>query len=224
MSLRIQQAAQTPKAEQTRRRILVAALQLFQERGFEETTMREVARKAGLATGAAYYYFQSKEELVKAFYDETQKQIQELSEKPLQQTRDLRDRLKTILDLKVQQILPYRHLLNVLFRDAANPQSPISPFGEETRAIRDESIDLFRKVMEGSNLQIPSDLSPHLPRLLWLYHMGIILFLIHDSSPGQIRTKRLIEKSLDLIVMAIRISRFRIMAPLRKRALELLKI
>ena len=34
-----------------------AALDLFQERGFAEATMREIARKAGVATGAAYYYF-----------------------------------------------------------------------------------------------------------------------------------------------------------------------
>ena len=57
-----------PKAEETRNRILDAALRLFRERGFAETTMRDVATEAGVATGAAYYYFRSKEDLVMAFY------------------------------------------------------------------------------------------------------------------------------------------------------------
>ena len=63
----------TPKAEETRRRILAAALDLFQERGFAETTMRDIARNAGVATGAAYYYFPSKEHLFLAVLQQHEK-------------------------------------------------------------------------------------------------------------------------------------------------------
>ena len=59
------------KAEGTRERIVDAALELFREKGFDETTMRDIAAAAGVATGAAYYYFRSKEELVMAFYART---------------------------------------------------------------------------------------------------------------------------------------------------------
>jgi AcrR family transcriptional regulator len=41
-------------------RIVEAAAALFQERGFEETTMQEVAGRAGLAVGTLYNYFRSK--------------------------------------------------------------------------------------------------------------------------------------------------------------------
>ncbi|MFN9457465.1 MAG: TetR family transcriptional regulator [Acidobacteriota bacterium] len=43
------------RSEQTRRRIYEAALAAFREKGFEETTMRAIAARAGVATGAAYY-------------------------------------------------------------------------------------------------------------------------------------------------------------------------
>ena len=56
------------KSEQTRQRILEAALELFRVKGFAAATMREVAVAAGVATGAAYYYFPSKEAIVLAFY------------------------------------------------------------------------------------------------------------------------------------------------------------
>ena len=45
------------KSDETRSRILEAALSVFRERGFENATMREIAVEAGVATGAAYYYF-----------------------------------------------------------------------------------------------------------------------------------------------------------------------
>ena len=41
------------KSEETRERIMRAALQLFHDRGFETTAMRDIASKSGLATGAA---------------------------------------------------------------------------------------------------------------------------------------------------------------------------
>src|SRR5438093_12676940 len=56
----------TPKGEQTRAIILETALDLFRERGYEETTMRVIAERAGVALGNAYYYFRSKEHLIQA--------------------------------------------------------------------------------------------------------------------------------------------------------------
>ena len=216
-------SASTPRAEETRRRILEAALELFRERGFDATSTRQIAQRAGVANGAAYYYFRSKEEMVLAFYLDTQRQMDSLTREPFAKTRELKARLAAVIELKLRELLPYRTLLTVLFRTAADPKSPISPFGEETRSIRDQSIRIFREALEGSDLRVPTDLLPHLPRLLWLYHMGLILFWIHDPSPGQKRTERLMDRSLNLIVRLLRISRFRLLAPLRKATLELLR-
>jgi len=54
----------TPRAEDTRRKIYEAAMAMFREKGFEQTTMRDIAAKAGVALGGAYYYFSSKEAIV----------------------------------------------------------------------------------------------------------------------------------------------------------------
>ena len=53
--------------------ILQTALELFRRRGFEATTMRDIARSAKVATGAAYYYFPSKEAIVAAYHDLVQR-------------------------------------------------------------------------------------------------------------------------------------------------------
>ena len=49
------------KSEETKQKILEAALSMFRDRGFEESTIREIAKQAGVATGLAYYYFPKKE-------------------------------------------------------------------------------------------------------------------------------------------------------------------
>ena len=58
----------TPKAQRTRERILEAALALFAEKGYEATTMRDVAREADASLGLAYRYYASKEEFALELY------------------------------------------------------------------------------------------------------------------------------------------------------------
>ncbi len=210
------------KAEETRARILEAALELFNERGFDDATMREIAARAGVATGAAYYYFASKEDLVMAFYRATQIEMQTIAAARLATGTDLRARLDTIISGKFEQFAANRLLLRALFRTAIDPDSPISPFGDATADIRDAAIALFADALDGSDVRVPKDLAPHMPRLLWLYQMGLILFWIYDRSENQQKTHLLTAKSLDMIVRLIKLAKFPPMRPLRKAAVELL--
>ena len=54
-------SAKTAKSEQTRALILETAMRLFQERGYDKTTMRAIAAEAGVSVGNAYYYFDGKD-------------------------------------------------------------------------------------------------------------------------------------------------------------------
>src|SRR5262249_2367368 len=58
----------TGRGEQTRAAIFAAALALFQERGYEATTMRAIAERAGVSLGSSYHYYPSKSHLVLEFY------------------------------------------------------------------------------------------------------------------------------------------------------------
>ena len=71
---------------------------------------------------------------------------------------------------------------------------------------------------------MPDDLKTHLPRLLWLYQMGLLLFWVYDRSPAQKRTMQLFEKSLSIVVNLIRISTFTLLRPVRRLATDLLEI
>jgi AcrR family transcriptional regulator len=61
----------TPKVVEDRReQIIDAAMRIFAQKGFARATNRDVAREAGITTGLIYYYFKSKEDLLRAALEE----------------------------------------------------------------------------------------------------------------------------------------------------------
>jgi AcrR family transcriptional regulator len=213
----------TPRAEDTRRRIYESAMELFREKGFEQTTMRDIAAKAGVALGGAYYYFSSKDAIVLAFYQAMQEDSHESILEAIAGEKKLKDRLRCILEKRLALLAPNRKFCDALFRHAPDSQDPLSPFSEETRPIRDRAIEHLRIAVEGGDVKVPSDLKPQLPYLLWLYQMGLILFWLYDRSEKQQRTQMLMEKSLGLLVTLLKLSGLPLMKPVRKTALELVE-
>src|SRR5271163_659194 len=213
----------TPRAEDTRRKIYEAAMELFREKGFDETTMRDIAAKAGVALGGAYYYFSAKDAIVLAFYREMQESSHQIIIEALAGRRELKDRIRCVLEKRLELLEPNRKFCAALLRHAPDGADPLSPFSEETRSIREHAMEHMRIAVEGGDVKVPSDLKPRLPYLLWLYQMALIMFWLYDRSPGQERTRRLMEKSLGLLINVLRISTLPLMKPLRKAALDLVE-
>src|SRR5258708_34552633 len=58
------------RADATRRALLVAARELFGERGYAGTSVEEVVRRAGLTKGALYHHFRDKDDLFRAVVEQ----------------------------------------------------------------------------------------------------------------------------------------------------------
>jgi AcrR family transcriptional regulator len=213
----------TAKGEQTRALILNTALDLLQQHGYEKTTMRAIAKKAGVSLGNAYHYFDTKEHLIQAFYHRTHEEHLAASVPALTKYSDMKNRLLAVLRLKISTLEPYHEFAGVLFKTAADPRSPLNPFANESEQVRRDSIKLFEDMVADTRARIPPDLRAELPYMLWLYHMGIILFWIHDSSPQRARTLRLIDRTVDLIDKLVSLASNPLMRPVRRKALDLVK-
>jgi AcrR family transcriptional regulator len=210
------------KSDETRARILDAAMDLFRRRGFEETTMREIATGAGVATGAAYYYFDSKDAIVLAFYDQAQQEMQPLLERALDASKDLTQRLRSLIEVKLRYFEPNRRLLGTLAAHA-DPEHPLSPFSAQTRGMRERDMQWFVRALQGSRIRVPGDFEPHLPSILWVYQMGLILFWIYDRSASQKRTHLLLDKSVAIVVRLIKLADLPLMRPLRRTVIDLVQ-
>ncbi len=56
-------------AQETRRRLLVAARKILEKRDFADVTVADIAREAGVAVGSFYVYFKKKEDIVEVLED-----------------------------------------------------------------------------------------------------------------------------------------------------------
>jgi AcrR family transcriptional regulator len=211
------------KSEATRARILESALATFRERGFEKATMREIAAAAEVAVGAAYYYFDSKDAIVMAFYQQAQEEMAPSLKAILGNAQTLEGRLRGAISFKLEYFLPNRALLGALSAHV-DPGHPLSPFSEETAAIREQDIGVFEQIVERSKVKPPPAIQPYLPRLLWLYQMGLLLFWVYDRSPNQARTKILFDKTLKMILLGLRLGRLPFLRPVHRLAGELLEV
>jgi len=221
-----QMTTSTTKAEATRARIVDVALDLFRRQGFEQTTMRGIAAEAGVSLGSAYYYFESKEDLVMAFYERAIEAMTPRMEAALAGAESFEGRIAAIMNVKFEYFRPNRSFLGALFRHAADPQNRLSPFSEATRFIRERDQLYFARAIESKSggVRVAEDLAPYLPRMLWLYQMGLILYWIYDRSPGQRRTQQLREKTLALLISSLSLARFAMLKPLRSRMIGLLDL
>jgi AcrR family transcriptional regulator len=212
----------TPKSEATRIRIYEAALRVFRERGFHAATMREIASEAGVALGATYYYFDSKNAIVMAFYEQAQRQMAPELERILGTSRSLEGRLRGLIQHKFDYFAGNRALLGALSAHT-DPEHPLSPFSEATAAVREADTAFFARAVSESGVKLPPSILPYLPRLLWLYQMGLMLFWVYDKSVGQARTVLLFEKTLSMMLLLIKLASVPLLRPLLRPAGELLK-
>ena len=197
----------TPRAGQTRAAIIEAALRLFRETGYEATTMRAIAREAGVSTGNAYYYFGSKEELIREFYAGSQAEHEAASRAVLDRETGFAARLRGTLRAQIDVLRPYHEFAAKFFKHAAEPANPLSPFSTESGPARDAAIGLYREMVEGSDARIDDNLRAALPELLWLYSLGIVLYWVHDTSPGCASTYQLIDRTVPLVDRLVALSR-----------------
>lgn len=212
---------QRAASEETRRKILDAALDLFRERGFEATTIRDVAARAGLSLGSAYYYFTSKEAIVGAYYDYVQDEHRVRSREAFARGGDLRERLRAALHTKIDIMQDDRQLLRALFRYGGEPEHPLSWFGPATRRQRELSVEVFAEALAGERL--PDDVRDAAPTLLWTLHMGVLLYFLYDSSPKQRRTRQLIDAAVGFAVDVKRLATSPLLRPMRRRVMTILK-
>jgi AcrR family transcriptional regulator len=190
-----------PVAENTKEVILRTALELFRSSGFEVTTMRDIARAADVATGAAYYYFPSKEAIVSAYYQQVQRIHAEKVREAWKGKSGLRAQLGVLLHLKLEILKDDRRFLGALFRYTGEPDHPLSVFGKGSEVQRAHSMGLFREAIAGAGLN--DELRQLLPAVLWLGYLGMVLALIHDETENQKKTHKFVDGVLDLLVQAI---------------------
>ena len=95
-----------------RDRIVKAALSLFQTKGFETTTTKAIARKAGIAEGTVFNYFRTKEDIALFFFEEeVDHAIAAVKDNPRLRKAPLEEKLFTLVHNQLEFLAPYERFI-----------------------------------------------------------------------------------------------------------------
>ncbi|NUT36426.1 MAG: TetR family transcriptional regulator [Hamadaea sp.] len=212
------------KGEQTRGLIVDTALRLFAELGYEKTTMRAIASAAGVSVGNAYYYFPSKDALVQEFYLRLQHEHTALVEPILAREGSFGEQLKAVLEAGMQVWGPHHEFAGKFIGLAAVPGSPVSPFSAESEESRKITIDIFRRLVAKTTTKMDPEVRAELPELLWMLQLGVVVYWVHDTSPGQQKTRQIVTLGVRYVESLVSMSRLKVFRPATKQGLALLRM
>lgn len=205
------------KSERTRALIRDVALRSFRERGYDQTTIRLIAQEAGVSVGTTNYHFASKNDLVQELYLDVQEAHRAAAVPLLATSDDLVERLGIVFRTGLAQLGPYHPFAPEFLSAAVSPRSSLNPLSADSTESRDIVVGLFRDAVAGAKDRLPAEFQDDLPSALMLAHLLLALFWVYDSSPGQERTRRLLDRGLRLMKLSLPLARSRILRrPLRE--------
>jgi AcrR family transcriptional regulator len=192
--------------EAIRKRIVSAALTLFQTKGFDATTTKAIARKAGVAEGTVFNYFKTKEDIALHFFEqEVDQAIAAVRDNPRLRKAPLEEKLFTLVHSQLEFLAPYEKFIGAAFIHALKPASPLGIFSHRAQELRHRYVGFVQELLDES---LPkhrySPLTFLAPEVFWIYYLGALLYWLHDSSPGKQNTLAFLDRSLRIGVSVLK--------------------
>lgn len=195
----------TEQGADTRRQLYRTAIDLIAARGYEATTLRDIAKQAGVSAGLLYRYFPNKRAVILALYDELSAEYAARGATMQPGTWGARFlfALKTSLGVLAPQRDTLATLTPVLIGTADE-----GLFAPQTAFSRRRVQAIFHEAVRGaSDAPDPGDAAA-LARLLYVLHLAVILWWLFDKTPGQRATHQLLallEGALPMAAFALRL-------------------
>jgi len=206
--------------QDTRAAIVAAARELMFEKGFDATTMRAIAERAGVSLGNAYYYFAGKDELIQGFYEEIAASHQQRTREAVRGKRGLGDRVTASLLVLVDLCDEYAPVADALLTRGIKPTGPLNPFSAQSSRPRDLFLETSAELVEGSKVRTDPELRAALPELLWLVQLAVTLGWVQDLSDGKVATRRSVARLGTMLGRVVSLARVPAVRPFVRVLIE----
>jgi AcrR family transcriptional regulator len=159
------------------------------ERGYAGTTLRDVARRAGVSVGLMYRYFPSKRTVVMTLYDELSAELVTRAEG--MPAGSWTKRFMFALTASLGVLAPHREVLSALVPILVGDPSQ-GLFSASTAFSRFRVQGVFVEAVKSASDSPRGGVADALGRLLYLVQLAVILWWLLDRSPGQAATGGLV--------------------------------
>jgi AcrR family transcriptional regulator len=189
----------TSRGEAARDRLYATAIGMIGARGYDATTLRDIAREADVSVGLLYRYFPSKQAVVIALYDElSSAYARQAAQMPAGKWRD---RFLFALNTSLAVLEPHQPALRALTPVlVGDPDEGI--FSASTAFSRLRVQQVFEDAVLGSTDAPAQPLAGALGRLLYLVHLAVLLWWLLDKSAARRATAALVALTKQLLPSA----------------------
>jgi len=186
--------------EKTKAKILQSAVDLIIEKGFDNASLREMAKSAGVSNPTIYNYFPSKEKLLYAYIEQKHKETVAI----LQQIDDfntytLREQLQTLIETELELYLEDREFIAQIADMVFHSHGIKIGKLYETNALFIETVEEMLDISIDAEEIASPPFKEHLPVLFWDYYIMVIAYWLKDDSEMFENTTQFIDHSLGLM-------------------------
>jgi AcrR family transcriptional regulator len=178
---------------------------MIAQRGYEATTLRDIAGAADVSVGLVYRYFPSKQAIIIAFYEELTADYSRRA--AAMEAGRWRERFIFALNTSLHVLHPHRVALRALSPVlVGDPDEGVFAAGSAFSRQRVQQV--FEQAVAGASDAPKPPLAEALGRLLYLIHLAVLLWWLLDRSPKQRATTALValtEQLLPLAALALRL-------------------
>jgi AcrR family transcriptional regulator len=143
MAARPSRPALRERFDRRREELVAGAAREFARRGYDQTTMQDLAASLGVATGALYHYFTAKEQLLRAICDQLMEPLLDSSRSLVANEAAPDERLRALVGLWVAHVCAHRDHMLVFQQERHVIES-----GSQWREVRD-SRKAFERLIVG---------------------------------------------------------------------------
>lgn len=188
--------------ESTRKRILKAAQTLFGRKGYAGTTTRDIAAKAGIATGTLFNYFPNKEALAMVLIGVSLDKAAVDFEKSDHRGESAEEDLFAFIMAGLRRMEPHRAYVAPAFESTLSPFA-MSDTADAGARIRSTQVERVAELLGNRGMDISAGASFLTMHLYWTLYMGIVAFWAQDESPHQEDTLAMLDQYLQLFVASL---------------------
>ena len=191
--------------EKTRRHIIRTAVELITQQGYDATTMKQLAREAGIGDATIYKYFPAKERILLDYFElAIADALKLLDETPGLVQFTLHEKLQLLVDAIFEGLLPDREF--VAIARAIVRKSPFVMMRDDMQSqhlLKERVAAMIAEAEEGGEIA-PCDFKNLIGGLFTDYLFAVILYWLKDESDEFSDTTQLVDLTLAIVTLALK--------------------
>jgi TetR/AcrR family transcriptional regulator of autoinduction and epiphytic fitness len=194
-----------PQQDKTRRHIIRTAVDLITLQGYEATTMKQLAREAGIGDATIYKYFPTKERLLLEYFElNIVDALKQLDAAPGVEQFTLHERLQLLVDGVLEGLLPDREFVEIARAIVRKSPFVLMRDDMQSQHLLKQRVAALIEEAEASGEVAPCDFKMLIGGLFTDYLFAVILYWLKDESDEFSDTTQLVDLTLGIVTLMLK--------------------